>query len=371
MNLLITVKKKGWSGETAIILDLARGLRAEGHTIFLAAKRGSASESRALDAGLEVFNVVFETGPLRIVSQWGDFRRLGRLVRERGIQLIHAHASWDHWISGFTAKKALLRVPLVRTKHNLKRIRTHVMNRWLYKELTDALIAPSQAVRRHLCESPAVPTSRIHSIPNGIRADVFDDRDRDAVAIRSSLGVGSGEILVAFSSRLSRRKNPEGFIDAARLLSGSGRPLRFVVAGSADDEYWNELRKRAEGLGRLAFLGHWDDMPGLLAAIDIFVLVSHTEAFGLAPLEAMAMQKPVVVSPAEGFRDFLKPGENGLMLEKNEPGTLAEAILRLADDPELRRRLGEEGRRTVETGFTSEVMVARTIELYRKLIASG
>ena len=156
-----------------------------------------------------------------------------------------------------------------------------------------------------------------------------------------------------------------------RYMCGSGRPLRFVIAGGGGEEYIAELKARAAGLDNLAFLGHWDDVPGLLAASDIFVLTSHTEPFGLAPLEAMSMGKPAIVSPADGFRDFLEHGQNGLMLEKNGPEELAKAILSLADDPELRQRLGEEGRRTVEEGFTADVMAARTIELYRTLTASG
>ncbi len=364
MRVLITVKKNGWSGETAIIMDLARGLRSRGHDVFLAAKKGSITESRAAEEGLPVTNMVFETGPLHVASQWGDFKRLGRFIKENDIDLVHAHASWDHWVAGFTSRKGPVRVPVVRTKHNLKLIRTHPLNRWLYNGLTDSIIAVSKAVSDHLDLCPIVPSSHVRYVPNGIRTDVFRIEDKDPAAVRASIGVDPEEILVAFISRLSERKNPEGFIEAARLVALSGRPIRFVIAGGGGEEYEAALRKRAEDVPNISFLGHWDDVPALLAAIDIFVLPSHIEPFGLAPLEAMAMYKPVVVSEAEGFRDFIVPDSNGIVLDRNEPSDIAEAVLKLADDAALRKRLGEEGRRTVEADFTSDVMVERTIEVY-------
>ena len=368
MKVLITVKKKGWSGETAILLDLAIGLRELGHETVLAAKDMSATAARAREKGLEVFPVVFETNLSRLPSQIRDHRRLGRFIRERSIDLVHAHASWDHWLGGFTARHGSRRVPLVRTKHNLKGIRTHLMNRWLYRGLTTALVAPSRAVEDHLKASPVVDASRVHRIPNGIRADVFDPKRHDGAPVRKRLDVAPHEILVTFCSRLSKRKNPECFIDAARKLKDSDRPLVFVVAGAGDGVYAARLAVRAEGIDRFVFTGHWDDVPGLLAATDIFVLPSHTEPFGLAPLEAMAMGKAAVVSPAEGFRDFLESEVNGIRLATNDAEALAEAVARLADDASLRKRLGAAGRKTVLAEFTSEVMVRRTAEFYGTLL---
>jgi glycosyltransferase involved in cell wall biosynthesis len=370
MKILMTVKKKGWSGESAIILDLAVGLHGRGHEVHLAAKDGSVTGTRARDQGLSVMTVHFETGPLHLASQWADFKKMGRFILENEIDLIHAHASWDNWLGGVVSKKGPRPVPLIRTKHNLKTIRIHFMNRWLYNGLSDWIIAPSNAVKNHLNGCPIVNPSRVHFIPYGIRADLFQSHGGDPASLREKLNISPDELVVAYISRLSRRKNPESVIDAARLLADAPLPLRFILVGGGDGTYQAELEERAEGLANLSFPGHWDDVPGLLSAIDIFVLTSHTEAFGLAPLEAMAMKKPVIVSPAEGFRDFLKQDQNGIMLEKNDAQSLAAAILRLAGDPDLRARMGEEGRKTVEADFTTEVMVDRTIDFYEKVRAN-
>jgi len=370
MKILMTVKKNGWSGETAIIMDLALGLHARGHMVCLATKSGSATESRAKKAGVPVINVSFETGLLKTRRQWNDFRFLGKFIKENGIELIHAHASWDNWISGVTSKMGPVKTPLLRTKHNLKYIRTHLMNKWLYNSLTDHIIAPSMAVKEHLCSSPIVDQSKVHYVPNGIRAHVFQIKDQDPAAVRKSMGILKDEIVIAFSSRLSKRKNPEGLIDAARLLKNFDHPLRFVIAGGGAKDYIDSLKERASGLKNISFLGHCDDVPSLLSAIDIFVLTSHTEPCGLAPLEAMSMGKPVIVSQADGFKDFIKPGVNGMMLEKNTPELLAESIVELANDPKLRESLGKEGVNTVNTDFTADIMVDRTIDLYGRILSS-
>jgi len=369
MKVLITVKKRGWSGETAIILDLAVGLDARGHDVFLAVIPGSVSESRAKEHNIRTVNVRFETGPSKLPGQWRDFRELGRFIRDNEIDLIHTHASWDSWIGGFVAKMGPRRIPLVRTKHNLKRIRTHLFNRWLYNGLSDAIIAVSHAVKDHLSTCPIVNPSHVHLVPNGIRADLFRADGRDPGPVREKLGAHPGEVLVAFISRLSKRKNPESLIDAARKLADSGLPLKFIIAGSGSAEYQAKLNARAEGLDNLTFVGHWSDVPELLSAIDIFVLTSHIEPFGLAPLEAMSMQKAVIVSPADGFKDFMRSEGNGIVLERNDADCLAAAITRLAKDPDLRKKMGIEGRKTVETDFTSDVMVDRTIAFYEQVVA--
>jgi glycosyltransferase involved in cell wall biosynthesis len=132
----------------------------------------------------------------------------------------------------------------------------------------------------------------------------------------------------------------------------------FVIAGAAiyqaHREYEGELKRlvKASGLeDRVHFLGYRQDVPGLLATFDAFVLPSRSEGFGRAVAEAQAVGCPVVASDVGGVSEIVSDGETGLLVQPNEPESLARAVVRLAKDQLLRDRLIEEARRSVRRRF--------------------
>ena len=100
--------------------------------------------------------------------------------------------------------------------------------------------------------------------------------------------------------------------------------------------------------GRVHFLGQRDDIPDLLAALDIFVLPSHSEGVSLALLEAMAAGLPVIATAVGGLPEVVTDGVNGLLIPPQDPEALAQALARLLDDPALAKKLGENARQHVE-----------------------
>lgn len=369
-HLLLTNKKRGWSGEAAMVAELARGFRARGWRVTVASNPKADLLRRLEGSGVEALTLtLLKDAPRVLVTLPGDMRRLAEYVRREGVSLIHSHASFDCWTAALAIRRHGLGVPLVRTKHNLKRIRATAANRWYYGRAIDALVAPSRAVEEHLRASEVVPKERVHYIPNGIAIDRVAVFEGGKAKARAEIGAPEGAALVVYVSRLTPRKDPATLVRAVRALRERRPDLLLWIAGESTPEDRERLEKVAEGDAAVRFLGHRDDVPRLLAAADLFVLPSLSEPFGLAPLEAMLARTPVIVSDADGFRDYMRDGDNGLVFPKGNAEALAAAMDRMLSDAGLRARCADEGERTVRGRFHAERMIDETEALYRRLLA--
>jgi glycosyltransferase involved in cell wall biosynthesis len=225
------------------------------------------------------------------------------------------------------------------------------------------------AAQRRIAGSP--PVTVVHP---GIDLRRFAPRtDR---TIREANGIGPDDVVIGIVGRLQPWKGQHRFLHAARLVHQQIAAARFAVVGGAvlgwEGDYPTRLRRLARDLGigdRVIFTGHTEEVERWTAALDIAVNASEPEPFGLVVLEAMATGKPVVAVDAGGPAEIIRHGETGLLSRTSRPDDLAREIIRLADDPELRRRLGRAGRAEVEGRFAAEHMVGRFAAAVRSCLA--
>lgn len=138
----------------------------------------------------------------------------------------------------------------------------------------------------------------------------------------------------------------------------------------ADNQLLISLAKSIGVENETIFAGKRNDIPNIMKALDVFVLPSLWEGFGLVPLEAMAAQKPVVATSVSAIPEVIVDGETGLLIPPKDSIALADAILKLLDDPELAREMGRKGRVRLEKEFSVDRMVSQTEALYDRLILS-
>jgi glycosyltransferase involved in cell wall biosynthesis len=138
----------------------------------------------------------------------------------------------------------------------------------------------------------------------------------------------------------------------------------MLVGGGGDEAL---LKGLAAGLSNVTFTGFVDNVGDYLAAFDLFVLPSNREGIGSILFDAMDRQLPVVASRVGGVPDIVREGENGILIEAGRVDQLCAAILRLHDDAELRRALGEAGRR-LASHFTAAAMARKYLDLYRGVL---
>lgn len=181
-----------------------------------------------------------------------------------------------------------------------------------------------------------------------------------------------GEPVILMASRMLWDKGVGELVEAARLLRQRGIAGKIVLVGGTDEGNpasvsSSQLRKwQDEGI--IEWLGHRDDMPGIMASAHIVVLPSYGEGLPKVLIEAGAAGKPVVATDVQGCRDIIQHGVNGLLVPPKNAVALAEALNRLIDDAELREKMGVEARKLILESYTNDHINRQTLELYRKMI---
>ena len=359
------------SGVGQHIYLLARELRELGHAQGLVCPDTPAARplmERCVALGLDVL-------PLRVRGERdkADYARLVRLLRRDRHHLFHVHAgiTWEGCWGAFAAAEA--GVPAVWTEHLPYLIETpQDRARRLRASRTATLtVGVSGGVARSLVEHGVVPRGRTRVVWNGIDLAPFSGPRRPGLRT-SLLGLDAETRLVVCVARLTAQKRHAPLLEAIALAHRREPRLVAVLAG--DGPLREALEGQAAGLGiagRVRFLGPFRRVPDLLRCADALAQPSAFEGLPLAVLEGMAAALPVVVTDVVGCNETVVPEESGLVVPPDDPGALAEALVRVLKDGPLAGRLGARGRFRAEREFAAPVMARRTLAVYREALAGA
>jgi len=215
-------------------------------------------------------------------------------------------------------------------------------------------VANSQAAADRL-RLERVPARKIAVIPNGLSADQFQKRSRSPRPPRKVIVVAN----------LRQEKGHDVLVDAAVTVLAQFPDATFEIVGGGPE--LQQLIARAESLRirhAFAFQGHCEDVPARLAAADIFVLPSRSEAFPNAVLEAMAAGLPIVASGVGGILELVDHGRTGLLAPAGDPAALADRLMTLMANPALGSTLGAAAHAEAESRYSFDRMVASFDALY-------
>jgi glycosyltransferase involved in cell wall biosynthesis len=237
------------------------------------------------------------------------------------------------------------------------------VHRLKYTLTCHGVIAVSQAVRAALLAS-GISDDRIETIPTGVEWPAVLPDAQERRAIRSRWGFDDRHFVVGHMGAFTAEKGQDVAINAAALLQPRlpGLPgLRMILAGEGP------LRGSMQASSVVILPGHISDRAEFFAALDLFIMPSRSEAWGLAALEAMAHGVPVVASNIGGLPEMIEAGETGWLVTPGDPGELADAIDRAASDRENLRATGLRGRERSKR-FSVEETAARTEAFYRRML---
>ena len=342
-----------------------RGLRARGHEVI-----GASADGPLLGvARAEGFRVVALplARSLSPVAQWRAFCALVAFLRAEKPDLVHGHMP----ISGFLARVAarVAGVPRVAyTCHGFlfnqpgpwsRRAVAFAME-WIGGKLTDVHMTVST---EEAADARRLWINRSSTaIGNGRDPARFRPDPVARARLRSEFGVPEDRVVITAVSRLVRHK---GFPELLAAMADVDAEL-WIVGQRLDSDHGEDMEPYFEssGLGsRLRRLGMRDDVPAILAASDIFTLPSHFEGLPMSIIEAMLTGLPVVSTDIRGPREQVIDGQTGFLVPPRTVAPLAEALGRLVEDGDLRRRLGAAGRVRALAVFDESVVLARTLDL--------
>lgn len=260
------------------------------------------------------------------------------------------------------------RVDVARTRDGFRyRALEFVSNQCLH-----AAIAVSDATGREWARRTRIASRRIVTIRNGINTESCASAPDKRVA-RENLGLPKGDaFIVGGVGRLDAVKGFDVLLDAIALLAPQFPTLHLALAG--DGPLRQTLEQQAIRLGiarRVHFLGFRRDVSLVFDALDLFAMPSRCEALPYALLEAMATRLPAVASDVGGVPEVVIHGQTGLLAPVGDHAQFATGIRTLLQDADLRQRMGEAARQRVITEFNQRDMVARTLQLYRRLLSGA
>jgi L-malate glycosyltransferase len=375
LRLLHLSSARAFGGGERHLADLAVGLAARGHEVFVALPAQSPLRNR-LDA-LPPQNVL--TLGVRGALDIRGALRLARLAREKKVEVIHAHVARDY-VSAALAARRVYGSRLVITRHVL-----FPMSRAHRLSLSNVsrVIAVSEAVARALREQDIFDADKIRVVANGVdlqrfalaRAE-FERTSQDGGHTSQKSGAGERVFRVGTVGELSEVKGQEEFVRAAALVAEKfGGHVEFVIAGedaSRSGDYRARLESLIAELGLsecVSLLGRRDDVERVFASLDVFVSASRSEAFGMAMAEAAACGVPVVATATEGAREVVEEGLTGKLVPVGDVRALAASVLSLLEDKELRHSLGARALESALQRFGLERMIEATERVYTEALA--
>jgi glycosyltransferase involved in cell wall biosynthesis len=297
---------------------------------------------------------------MRSATDVGALLRVRRLIRDRGVSLVHTHSSVDSWL-GSLAAKSLLR-PVVRSRHVSIPIRHTLVYR-----LADRIITSGEAVRATVISAGIAP-EKIVTVSAGVDTEQFH-AGVSGKSVRDELGLG-GASVIGLVANIRGSKGHNVFLDAARTVLAAAPDTRFLIVG--DGVGFDEVKGRVQRMGlesRVILTGFRRDVPEVMAALDVLVLPStRSEATSQVIPQALAVGTPVVGSDVGGIPELVRDGETGRLVPPGDSGALAQAMLASLREPERSRAMARTGQAMILSQYTFDAAMARTTDVYRALL---
>jgi glycosyltransferase involved in cell wall biosynthesis len=289
--------------------------------------------------------------------------KIRRLLRDGRFDVLNTHSRRDTLIAGIAGR--LAGTPLiVRTRHLAIKAGSLLSYTWIPHRVTTV----SDYVRINLVEA-GVPSGRIATVYSPVQLPPVIEHS----TLRDELGLAADDVVVGCVAVMRAKKGHMTLLAAIEPLIKSRPALHLVLVGSGSPVFERIQAYVAEhGLeGRVHLLGTRRDVPNLLAGCDLFALATEQEASGTVYVEAAAAGLAVIGTDVGGVSEMLRDGETGLLVPVGDVPALRAALERLIDDPALRRRMGEAGRRLFrdEGKFSLEALAERTEQCYGRWLA--
>lgn len=290
-------------------------------------------------------------------------RELRALVRRIGADVVHVHSPMPAALARPALRTMRGRPAVVYTEHNSWDCygrATRLANALTYP-LDDAQLAVSDAA----AASPPGPLGRrVETLVHGIDVDAVAKHGPEREAARAELGVADDTIVVVNVANLRREKAHDNLLAAVALAVPRAPELVVLCVGQGPLADTLAAERDRLGLGdHVRFLGFRDDVHRLLAAADVFCLASHHEGLPVALMEASAAGLPTVATAVGGVPSVVDDGRNGLLVPPGDAPALADALVRVAHEPDLRERLAG-GALATAARFDATAAVARIESVY-------
>ncbi|MGA7160200.1 MAG: glycosyltransferase family 4 protein [Bacteroidota bacterium] len=345
-------------------LRLANAMKSRGAETMVIVPPTSPLQRRAQELGL---------GLATLAPRWkyGDIPtalRLAKLLKENRIAKVVLMQSQDIHLASLAAYYSpgvkLIFYQQMDSRHN-KRDFWHT---WIFSKLS-LWITLTHGMKNNVLFSTRMPEAKVKVVPLGTDLYRFDPRNYNTLETRTFFGLPHEKKIIGVLGRLDPGKGQEVLIRAIPEVVKRHPDILFLIAGeetTGEPGYKAYLEKLCRAITvdkYVRFLPFTDDVPRLMAALDVFILPSFSETFGLVLIEAMAMEKPVIATNAGGPPEIIVDGKTGLLVEPRNVEAISSAIEKILGDDVLRATLANSAREEALRRFSMESCVDELLEM--------
>lgn len=366
-RVLYLVDTLNVGGTETQAVHVALRLRSRSHNVVVGCLRAEGSLCEVLKRGNVPIAEFRKEKTLLSLNGVYQLIRLTRFLRRERFHAVHAHDLWSNLLGIPAAWLARTRI-IISSRRYFADLdwytpwRSAVM-RMIYR-LSTNVIVNSSSVRDLLAQKNGIPLEKIRVLHNAVDVDRFATARRDRGHLFPGTSTGS-KLIAVVANMYSPVKGHTCLISAASSVCRDFPEAIFVLIGDGKERPSLEEQVRQAGLEKnVLFLGSRRDVPELLACCDLFVLPSEAEALPNALLEAMAAGLPVVGTSVGGIPEIITNGMNGVLVPAKNPHALAEAILRILQNPHLAKELSQAAQEIARTQFGFDRLLAELEQLY-------
>lgn len=346
-------------GAERVLAELCGGLSNSGHEVYAGCLQ---RRSGALMHHLDLSRVRVVDLGMRTKLDARAIWRLYRFLRAERIDVLYSFLFHAHIIGRVAARMAGVPVVLAAQQTmglegGWRNFLTTATSRWCTR-----VIAVSKNVEDFVVQTMRVPRAKVTTIYNCVDVEKFPSR-------RPSPLRQPGRPTLGIVARLSPEKDHLVLLQALQLVRRQYPDARLLIAGEGPQEpVLRESVSRSGLTSAVEFLGRVDDVPAVLAAIDVYVQSSLTEGLPCAVLEALAAEVPVVATRVGGTGEVVEHERTGLLVEPGDSAAIARAVCRMLEHPEEAREMARRGRTLVAERMSASSMVRETDELITALL---
>lgn len=360
MRIAFAISSRAMAGMELRAARVARLAAARGHDMHFGCPPGSLLDKLLGDYGITRF-------PLRMVGSldlYGGLR-LARYLRRSAVDLVMPFSGKDYWMTVFAARLAGTAVLINRsTANSVNPVSVPLMR------AADGIVAVSEGIRDVLARQN-IPQEHIAVVHLGIDTSIFSPGAcPDREEIRRRYGLPGGKFIVGSFARTG--KGQRILLESDSLLADHHDDLHYFFAGEFIPERIGPVVSERPSLNNRVSLKNlvpYEHVPELLKALDLVVMLPEREPFSNAVIEAMAMEKPVVLSRTLGNLEAVEDGRSGVLIDRGDVETLASVIRRFIENPAEAEAMGREGALRVKSRFTERVMMDSMEGLWRRTVA--
>ena len=327
--------------------------------------------SKFKDIASKIYQVPMAHG-ISFSADRSVIKQIRKLLKELKPDLVYAHSSK----AGALTRLACLglKIPVIYNPHgwafNMRQSKLKTCAYKLIEKIqvpfTTKIVCISEAEQKSALDNKICKQDKLEVIPNGID---FAEIDKAKKLTRKELGIPDDALVVGQVGRLTKQKAPDIFVEMASRVKQEVPNAYFLMVGNGDQEAEIRQKIKALGLEDSFLITGWVENPtSYINCMDVATLLSRWEGFGLVLAEYMYCGVPVVATKVDAIPYVLQNGKTGLLVEKDSPKAVVQAMISLYNDDNLRKQLITQGLRTVQEKYDVQRVAEQTKEIYRIIV---